>query len=168
MRTLSLSYISFALASVAAVHAADQGAQFQDWMVGCEQVEVVADGQPQERETCYIFQNIALKESGQRLLHIAVGYIAATGEPAAIITLPLGVFLPPGVALHIDDAEPLRLPVQQCTAAGCRAVLALDEALVDRLRLGREARVNFVGPNRKEISVPVSLMGLTAGLRSLQ
>ena len=155
------------LATGPALAAPQEGQQFKNWMVGCEQIQVLVEEQQQEREACYIFQNIALKDSGQRLLHMAVGYLAADGKPAAIITLPLGMYLPPGVALNIDEGEPVRLAVQQCTQAGCRAVLALDEALVARMKAGNQARVNFLGPNRKEISVPVSLLGFTAGMNAL-
>ncbi len=80
-------------------------------------------------ERCFIVQDIALKESGQRLLQVAVGYPDEGTRPIAIVTVPLGILLPAGVGLAVDDAEGVRFPVQYCIALGCRSQIALDERL---------------------------------------
>jgi invasion protein IalB len=168
-RTWIIAIIAACLGAGASVPAAPQNGQaFRDWMVTCE-------GQPDDQPgaddgaapQCYIVQNIALKESGQRLLHVAVGYPPQRERPAAIITLPLGIFLPAGIGLAVDDGEPLRVPVQHCLTVGCRALLALDENLVSQLKAGHQARITFQDSSRREIGVPVSLLGFTAGLRAL-
>ena len=149
------------LAAPAGHAAPELGATFKDWAAACETVENTGQRQ------CYIFQNIALKDSGQRLLHFAVGYVGTTGRPAAIVTLPLGITLPPGVGLVVDEGEPVRFPLQQCTTNGCRGMLGLSDDLLAQLKAGRQARITFQDGNRREIAVPVSLIGFTAGFNSL-
>jgi len=97
--------------------APEAGTTFKDWVIACEET---TEGAPPQ---CYIAQNISLRDSGQRLLLVAVGYGPEQSRPAAILTVPLGVFLPAGVGFAIDDAEPLRLPFEYCDGAGCRAIV---------------------------------------------
>lgn len=150
--------------AAAAAGAPPAGKAFKDWVIACEKRE---DG---EAGQCYMAQNIALRENGQRLLHVAVGYAADTGaeQPAAVFTVPLGVFLPAGVAVSIDGAEPRRLAVEYCVAVGCRAVLPVDPETEAALKQGRQAQITFQDRTRREIGVPVSLLGFTAALRALR
>ena len=118
-------------------------------------------------ETCYIFQNLLLKSQKKRLLHVAVGYLSDGKRPAAFFTLPLGVSLPGGLSLTVDDGKPMRLRYERCEPSGCLAPLALTEPLIKSLKGGRWARVAFFDVSRREVSVPVSLLGFTAGFNAL-
>ena len=60
--------------------APEPGKEFKDWVVACEEREEAPVPH------CYITQNIALRESGQRLLHVAVGYPPQSERPAAVST----------------------------------------------------------------------------------
>ncbi|MCP5152257.1 MAG: invasion associated locus B family protein [Ectothiorhodospiraceae bacterium] len=137
---------------------------FKDWVHTCEKIEGFG------QEQCYIFQNIALKKTGKRLLHFAVGYVGEgdAKRPAAVITLPLGVLLPPGLALRIDEGEPIRFVYQQCMPDGCRGVLPLEPATISSLKAGKQARITFYDQTQRELGVPVSLIGFTAGFGALK
>ena len=163
-RTRALALGAVALTWCAPVAAAPAaGTTFKDWVIACEEREGGETGQ------CYMAQNVALRESGQRLVHVAVGYSAkGDGRPAALLTVPLGVFLPAGVAVAIDGGEPRRVPLEYCIAAGCRALLPLDPDTESALKAGRQAQVIFQDLTRREIAVPISLLGFTAGLRALR
>lgn len=138
----------------------EQEAQvFQDWRVQCQQA---AEGQ---RERCYMFQNLVYRESGQTVLSLQIGRTSAGGEPVAVFILPLGVILPPGLRMEIDDGAPTELDYQQCNQQGCIARLPLAEPMVDALKQGLEANVTFeafVEGQRQPVTVPVSLKGFTA------
>ena len=82
--------------------------------------------------------------------------------------LPLGVSLPGGVSITVDDGQPVRLRYERCDGAGCVAPLALGQELIAALKGGRWARVAFFDPSGQEISVPVSLLGFTAGFNALR
>lgn len=138
------------------------GQTFKDWTARCE----TTPGTQIER--CYIFQNIVIKESNQRVLHMAVGYLAANGRPAAVLTMPLGISLPPGVSFGIDDAPSKPVVVERCDPSGCIGATALDAEALAALKAGRQARVDFYDGTRRKISVPVSLLGFTAGFATLQ
>ena len=147
----------------AAVHAApENGQKFLDWTVTCEVSKESA--QP----ACFVFQNLLLKKENKRLLHVAVGYLPAGQQPTAFFTLPLGVSLPGGLSVTVDDGKPVRVRYERCDAAGCLAPLALTDTLVKSLMGGRWSRVAFFDASRREISVPVSLNGFTAALKALK
>ncbi len=157
-----LAAIVIALALTAVALAAPQdGEKFKDWTARCEAPE---GGSP----TCYMFQNLVLKKENKWLLHVAVGYMANDEQPAAFFTLPLGVSLPGGLSLTVDEGQPVRLRYERCDPTGCLAPLALTDDLVKALKGGRWARVAFFDASRREISVPVSLLGFTAGFDSLR
>ncbi len=147
----------------ALVHALpENGQKFRDWTARCEVNKEKA------RPACFVFQNLLLKKENKRLLHVAVGYLTASAQPVAFFTLPLGVSLPGGLSITVDDGKPVRIRYERCDASGCLAPLALTDTLVTSLRGGRWARVAFFDSTRREVSVPVSLLGFTAGLKSLK
>ena len=156
-----LSALLLALCTTARAQVVD-GQQFRDWTARCE---TLPDG---SKAPCYLVQIVLLKEDNQPLLHMAVRNQSAGEEPAAFISLPLGVSLPGGLSLMIDESQPLRLRYERCDRNGCHAPLPLDADLVNRLKGGRWARVSFFDTTRREVSVPVSLLGFTAAFDSLR
>jgi len=141
--------------------AATDAQTFKDWRVRCEKPE----GADEER--CFLFQNVMLKKGKQQLLNIAVGYLQNMEHPVAVLTLPLGISLPPGVEFKVDGGEPMPLQVEHCLDRGCRVLLGLDDKLLAILKAGSQAQVTFYDGARRPIGVPVSLMGFTAGFNAL-
>ncbi len=151
------------LLSAQAVHARPvNGKSYENWTVRCE---VPKDG---KQEQCFIFQNLVLKEGGQRVLHMAIGYIPGRDEPVALITMPLGISLPPGGRIVIDDGEPIRFQIERCEPVGCRAGLTLKDKLLTAFKKGLKATITFMDGSRRPIDVPLSLKGFTAGLKALK
>ena len=153
--------LTLAAAMAAPAAEPEDGASFKDWTVRCE---AATDDKPRK---CLIFQRLLLKEQQKRLLDVAVGYLL-DDKPAAFFVLPLGVSLPGGVSVTVDDGQPVRLRYERCDGAGCVAPLALGQELIAALKGGRWARVAFFDPSGQEISVPVSLLGFTAGFNALR
>ena len=148
-------------ACVPADAAPRHGQTFKDWTARCEQTP----GSGIER--CFIFQNLVLKESGKRLVHMAVGYLAANGKAAAVITMPLGISLPLGASISVDGGTPENVVIERCDANGCIGAVALSERFIADMKRGREARIAFHDGSRRRIAVPLSLLGFTAGFNTL-
>ena len=154
-----LSLGPFAPGQVAATP--KDGEKFKDWSARCQK------SKDAEQEQCYIFQNLVLKEGGQRVLHVAIMYLMPKNQPAAIVTVPLGVSLPQGVGLQIDDGEKTRFGYERCDASGCTGGLVLTDAIIESLKKGKQAKFSFHSGAGQEIAVPVSLSGFTAGFSAL-
>jgi invasion protein IalB len=143
-----------------AVWAADSET-FGNWTAKCEASKDGKEG------GCFIYQNLVLREGGQRVLQVAIGYVPNSNEPIALLSLPLGISLPPGVSIELKQDKPLRFQVERCEPNGCRAGVKLKKRFVDELVTGQELTVRFHDAQRQPIEVPVSLKGLGDGLKSL-
>ena len=135
--------------------------QFEDWTLRC-----VADPETQAR-TCRIVQNVVSNETGKQVVRFVVGRFGAERVLGAIISVPLGVRLPPGLALQVDDRPQWTFPFERCNPTSCQIRGVLEEALIHDLKAGLVGRVRFQDGNGQTAIIKVSLKGFTAALRAL-
>jgi invasion protein IalB len=145
----------------------EKGQRFDDWLVRCEQP-------PQGgAERCFMVQNIlAQNDEGKRvpLLNVIIGHGEADGQPITVMqfTVPLGLYLPSGIGLQIDQAQPIRVAIEVCTNQACVARYRLEEAVRSAMQKGQQAKVQLVRANRQAIDVPISLKGFTKAYAALK
>jgi invasion protein IalB len=138
---------------------------FQDWTLVCQKPEGA------DKDVCVLVQQLVRKEKEgegqQRVMLIEVGYAPKGDQSLIIFTLPLGISLPQGLSLQVDEGEARRFPVELCLRDGCRAVLPLADETLSSFKSGSQGKVTFHDPNRNPITLPVSLKGFTAGYKAL-
>jgi len=195
-RLAVLGVVLAASAAVYGAPPAD-GTKIGDWTVRCDAVpkpssklEVTVEGSDKdasaaagaseakadaaapaagETETiCQITQILNEKGSNKPVMQIAVGYLPEQEKPVGAVTLPLGIWLPPGLQLQVDSGNTGRVPIDTCIPGGCRAGVELDDAFLASMKKGNELNITFGGGNRQPVTVPVSLKGFTAALDSLK
>ena len=107
-------------------------------------------------------------QNGNRVVLAVVGRLPNIDVPGLLILLPLGIALPPGTFLKIDQGDERRVPVERCESQGCRIELLLDDDLLPRLKAGSRATVGFHvydgQGQRPRVDVPISLIGFSAAL----
>lgn len=143
-----------------------KGQRFDDWLVRCDQDQ----GEP---ERCFMVQNVlAQNDEGKRipLLNVIIGHGQTDGEQITVMqfTVPLGLYLPSGIAFDVGQGEPVRIAIEVCTNKACVARYRLDEATRIAMQKGDRATVQLVQANRKAIDVPVSLKGFTKAYAALK
>lgn len=152
----SVCFMSAASSQAAGVKS---GQQFGDWTVNCEGKGA--------GEICHIDQKIVSKDEKKHgLLEIGVGMMPmpnGTKSPKLIVLAPLGILLPKGLTLQIDDTPAAQLPFVQCFPVGCRTVINLESDGLQKFKNGNTAKFTYYLPNGKPASIPVSLKGFTAG-----
>ncbi len=119
------------------------------------------------KEACFVQQLVYAMPQRTILLKSQFGYLGPDGKPRLILTAPLGILLPPGLVLAVDQAKPLAVPLESCEAGGCRSVIDMDAPALDSFRNGKQMTVRFVTQDRKVVDLPVKLDGLAAALKSL-
>lgn len=83
------------------------------------------------------------------------------------VVAPMGVYLPTGVGLEVDGEAASRIPFARCLPSGCLADMGVSDALLGKLKKGKEAKVIvFAGPG-EGIGLPLSLNGFTKAHSSL-
>jgi invasion protein IalB len=157
---VAASIIAFLL-SAPAMAQSPHGNIHGAWGVRCN----TATGAP---AACQIYQNIVVTESRKPILHFAIGFTEDAKTAVGIFVVPLGIYLPPGVTLQVDDGQIYELPIDMCAEKGCRVRFSFDDNLLNIFRRGETAKITFAGGDRKPIVIPVSLKGFTAALKDLK
>jgi invasion protein IalB len=137
--------------------------QHQDWLVRC--------GRPGgQSEVCEMVQQ-PVGENGEPIMAVAVGKVPGNPNPGMIILLPLGIALPPGVELRIDDGAEIEAPVDRCERQGCQVEMLLEPDLLTALKAGSRVTVDFHVQQQdglQRVRVPFSLLGFTAALDEVE
>ncbi len=138
-----------------------------DWIVRCNDGVDGANKGDTKRGRCEISQSLSQKETNDRVAEINIGYPDTNENAVGVVALPLGVLLQYGGQLQIDDGEPMKFQFRSCEPAGCFALIALDDELVQAMRRGNTAHVSFMLPNQKIVKLPFSLKGFTKALKEI-
>jgi len=143
--------------------AEDKVKRFKDCGYKCEQTP------DKKKKICFIFQSVSSKKDDKRIADATIAYLPKVDKPVLVITLPLGVLLPPGIQIGIDEEKKgIRVPFAQCTQAGCQARMALDDKMVTKMKAGKQMIVAFLTTQQKQLGFPISLSGFTAAIGSLK
>jgi invasion protein IalB len=166
LKTLALTAVVAVVVSAGAAPAQakpEKGKVFDNWTVNCE---AAPDG---KSERCFVGQDQAIKESGQHLIRVAIGYFGANGEMSMVVTLPLGINLVVGAAYRLDEREQIPIRILNCTPQGCIGVIPIDSATVAAFKSGKA--LNFgVMPfgSDKTLSIAVPLKGFAESFATLK
>jgi invasion protein IalB len=130
-----------------------------DWDLRC------SPGSPGEQ--CALMQ--AVTATGVRGLGLTVLFLKMVDAPQQImrVLVPLGVVLPAGLGLEIDQAKVGRAGFVRCLPDGCVAEIVLDDNLRKALVAGKTATFIIYQDERQGFAIPISLAGLAAGLAAL-
>lgn len=139
--------------------------EHQDWIVRCQPAPEGAFG---AGELCEMYQGVSESESGQTVFEVVIGYPQGAESPIALFNLPLGMRLPPGVQLQVDENEPVGFAVQICLNSGCRGDIAINETLEAQMRAGAQAVLTIADPQGRGIELPLSLSGFSAALDEIE
>lgn len=138
---------------------------FDDWRMECR-----AQSKP-GAQNCRVFQKVLKKDNNKTVL---AAILVATKEkksgkvmPVMHLIAPLGVRLPPGAALRIDDGKQVNVPFQSCTAAGCSVDIKMSGEFLTKLKSGKMVRVAYQRTGAKPDTVGLSLKGFSKALDAL-
>jgi invasion protein IalB len=127
-------------------------ATFGGWTVSCPPF-----GNP--KATCTMSMPIVDRQSGTTFASLIMGR-APEGLKLAV-TLPLSVYLMPGMALGIGSDPPKPYHYDTCTLQGCVTAVTVDDKLLASLRSAKKATLEFAIPNKdnKPVGLTVSIDG---------
>ncbi len=117
---------------------------------------------------CALEQRAFVSQSGQLLVAVTVRVDGKDRKPALMVHTPLGLYLPAGVTIGVDEAKPDTLGLQTCDATGCYAGTALSDALLARMAGGRQLSVGFQDLLKRDVSVSMPLDGFAEGWKKIR
>jgi invasion protein IalB len=134
---------------------------YKDWTVRCQE--------PDKGGRCVMSQLLKNRDNDEPLMLVEIGYLKDGPEPMAQFVVPLGVFLPAGMLLRVDDAEQTgRLPYTVCDKVGCKAIAKLDDKVLGAMKKGKEMFTTLTSPTGDTATMSISLAGFTAALDALK
>ncbi len=140
------------------------GQKFDDWTARCNEEQMTAMG-----TKCFIFQSVVESEQQRTVMMFVIGQPPNAPQPRAMIVMPLGIDLRPGIELVVDGGTPRRYPFVACFQDGCQAHLKVDDDLLGIFKRGVKGSIAFRAlPGGQTVKIPFSLKGFTAGLNSLK
>jgi invasion protein IalB len=138
----------------AAPAAADQGATSPPqpgWAARCSSVSRDA---PLE---CAIEQTAVLSKTGQLIVLVNIRVPSDTRAPIMLAQLPLGLNLPAGAKIQIDDGKTVDLQIQTCESRGCYASTPVAPDMLTTLKAGKQLKLSFQTMTKETITVPMPL-----------
>lgn len=132
-----------------------------DWQVSCDTPPGASF------EICILVQNVTAEDQPNVGLSVAVRRTADRQSVMLRVLAPLGVLLPNGLGLFVDNADIGRVAFVRCLPDGCMADVLMDDSLVETLSSGDTALFVVFKTPEEGIGIPVSLNGFAEGFRAL-
>jgi invasion protein IalB len=111
---------------------------------------------------CAIEQSAVLPRTGQLVILVNIRVPADTHTPSALIQLPLGLNLPGGAKLQVDDGTATDMQIQTCEARGCYAGTTIAPDLLAAMKSGKQLKISFQNLNKETLTVPLPLADFAA------
>jgi len=169
-RMLLLAALGLALAFVLAPLAGPSGAaraqgvskgMHGDWETRCDKPPGA------QEEICSMMQFVTAEDRDNVGLSVIVLKTADKKAKVMRVLAPLGVLLPSGLGLKIDQNEMGRAGFVRCLPDGCLAEVILDDNLIAKLRAGKTATFVIFQTPEEGIGIPISLNGFGPGFDAL-
>jgi invasion protein IalB len=132
-----------------------------DWQIRC-------DTPPGAKaEQCALIQSVVAEDRSNAGLTVIVLKTADQKNRLMRVVAPLGVLLPSGLGLKLDNVDVGRAGFVRCLPNGCVAEVVLDDKLLGQLRSAKTATFIIFETPEEGIGFPLSLNGLGEGYDKL-
>ena len=132
-----------------------------DWQIRCD-TPPGAQG-----EQCALIQSVVAEDRSNAGLTVIVLKTADQKSKLMRVVAPLGVLLPSGLGLKLDNQDVGRAGFVRCLPNGCVAEVVMDDNLVKQLRSGQTATFIIFQTPEEGIGIPISLSGFQQGFTAL-
>nr|WP_188517651.1 invasion associated locus B family protein [Alsobacter metallidurans] len=134
---------------------------FGDWQMRCETPAGA------KVEQCALVQSVQAEDKPNVTLVVIVLKTADGKSRLLRVIAPLGVLLPAGLGLKIDQADVGRAGFVRCLPTGCVAEVIMEDELLGKLKSGKAATFIVFQTPEEGIGIPVSLNGFPKAFESL-
>lgn len=164
MRAVAWAGLALAAVTATSLPALAQGAvksAHGDWQIRC-------DTPPGAKtEQCALIQNVTAEDRPNVGLSVIVLKTADKKQKILRVLAPLGVLLPSGLGLKIDQTDVGRTPFVRCLPNGCIAEVVMDDKLTEQLKTGTNATFIVFQTPEEGIGIPIALKNFAEGFDKL-
>ena len=132
---------------------------FKNWRILCAQ----GDG----AKTCQMMQTHPATVGGADVFLLSLSQGEGSKDISAVVSVPLGVYLAPGVEIHISGRRPFKVLYEICDQTSCHAGFKVKGSVLASFKKGTKAKFRVWTAKSKAVEFPVSLLGFSAGYTEL-
>ena len=132
-----------------------------DWQIRCD-TPPGAQG-----EQCALMQSVTAEDRPNVGLTVIVLKTSDQKSRLMRVVAPLGVLLPSGLGLKIDNSDVGRAGFVRCLPNGCVAEVVMDDELIGKMRNGQTSTFIIFQTPEEGIGFPMSLKGFGEGFDKL-
>jgi invasion protein IalB len=132
-----------------------------DWQIRCDTPPGA------QAEQCALIQSVVAEDRSNAGLTVIVLKTADQKSKLMRVVAPLGVLLPSGLGLKLDNVDVGRAGFVRCLPNGCVAEVVMDDKLLGQLRTAKTATFIIFETPEEGIGFPLSLNGLGEGYDKL-
>ncbi|WP_310350840.1 invasion associated locus B family protein [Methylobacterium sp. BE186] len=160
--------LAVALPLVAGLGVAGAAAQgtvrktFDDWQLRCETPAGA------KAEQCALVQYLAAEDRPNLSLVVIVLKTADNRGYLLRVVAPLGILLPSGLGLKIDQTDIGRAGFVRCLTTGCVAEVVMDDNLIRQFKAGSQATFIVFQTPEEGVGIPLSMKGFGGGFDNLK
>lgn len=136
--------------------------QHGDWQVVCK-----APPPGAKQETCALVQSVTAEDRNNVGLTVYFQRFS-NGTRVLRVFAPLGVLLPPGIGLKIDERDVGHAPFLRCHTFACYAQVVAEDSLIEQLKKGKTAIFVIFQTEEAGVGIPISLAGFAQALNNLR
>jgi invasion protein IalB len=136
-------------------------AKHGDWQVRCETPPGAS------KQLCALVQSIAAEDRPNIGLVVIILKTADGKNRLLRVIAPLGVLLPSGLGLKIDDTDIGHAGFVRCQPSGCIAEVVMEDKLIDQLKNGKNAVFIIFQTPEEGIGIPLALSGFKEAFAEL-
>jgi invasion protein IalB len=132
------------------------------WVARCTSVS---------RETppeCAMEETAVLAKTGQLVILVNVRVPSDTRTPIILVQLPLGLNLPAGIRVQVDEGKTADMQIQTCESRGCYASMPVPADLLAALKSGKQLKVSFQNLGKETVTVPMPLADFPAAYEKIK
>jgi invasion protein IalB len=162
--SLTVTSVAIALLVGLTVAASAQGAVRSvhgDWQIRCDTPPGA------QAEQCALIQSVVAEDRSNAGLTVIVLKTADQKSKLMRVVAPLGVLLPSGLGLKLDNQDVGRAGFVRCLPNGCVAEVVMDDKLLGQLRTAKTATFIIFETPEEGIGFPLSLNGIGEGYDKL-
>ena len=132
------------------------------WQVSCR----TPPGAKEEK--CALVQSVTAEDRPN--VGLTVVFYKAVGEDKKLlrVVVPLGVLLPTGLGLKIDNQDVGNAPFLKCGKRGCVAEVVLQDEVIAKMKKGTTAMFIIFDTPEAGIGIPVALQGFGDALANMK
>ena len=133
-----------------------------DWQIRCDTPPGA------QAEQCALIQSVVAEDRSNAGLTVIVLKTADQKSKLMRVVAPLGVLLPSGLGLKLDNVDVGRAGFVRCLPNGCVAEVVMDDKLLQQVRTAKTATFIIFETPEEGIGFPLSLKGFGDGFDKLK